>query len=66
MLSVDVCGCYTFDKEFYPTHWRVEVTLKKYYNAKTVANMTYSTRPFFAFIPTRAARANVSPQPRTC
>jgi hypothetical protein len=54
----------SFDRTFYPGSWLIEVTLKKCYNAKVVAEMTYSHRPFFGFIPVRPRAAGESPYTR--
>lgn len=51
MDCVAVCGCYTFDQEFFPNSWMIEVILKRHYNAKVVAEMTYSKRPWFGVVP---------------
>jgi len=53
MFAVDFCGCVSFDREFYPASWLVEVTLKRHYDAKVVADLTYSTRPLWAYVPRR-------------
>lgn len=64
MFAVDFCGCVSFDRTFYPSSWLTEVTLKHWYNAKTVADMTYSCRPLFSYIPVRPRVAGESPYTR--
>jgi len=53
MFAIDFCGCVSFDRDFFPTTWLAEVTLKHWYDPKVVAEMTYSTRPVWDFIPRR-------------
>jgi hypothetical protein len=56
MFAVDFCGCMSYEG---PRTWLIEVDLKRWYDARVVAEMTYKNRPSWGFIPTRAARANV-------
>lgn len=65
MFAVDFCGCYTFDRAFFPTSWLAEVVIKRHYNAKVVADMTYSHRPFFGIVPVRPRAAGESPYTRS-
>lgn len=45
--------------------YQAEVTLKKYYTAKVVAELTYSHRPFMGIVPVRPRAAGESPYTRT-
>ena len=52
MFSVDCCGCMSYEGT---RTWLIEVDLKRWYDAKVVAEMVYSRRPSFDFIPRRRA-----------
>jgi len=60
MFAVDFCGCMSYEGT---RTWLVEVHLKRWYNAKAVAEMTYSKRPMFNFVPLASARRRAGSSP---
>lgn len=53
MFTVDFCGCMSYEGT---RTWLIEVDLKRWYDAKVVAEMVYSTRPLMGIVPVGRGR----------